>query len=273
VNACGRRQCVDDLNPEEELKKTDRLIHQYQIVSRTTESDEQRERVEKQILELRSYRQKILDVLIIDTAAPPETETPTEFKHLRRLFEAESHRTKEERIEPLAADDGEPTPVQEEIFNLMMYARFFQVEFLPVLTEKRLRLDYKFSIDRDSFYGRYKDVERSLNDFREENARLSSGTLRREMEQQSHKRVIKLRGKIKSDSAKLFRAVHRFCEELIEDADGDGVKCLNGSEEIVFDEIEGARLLAGRSVTDALVVLAGFSSEVVAYLNVPETDG
>lgn|GEM_PF-1385786 len=260
---------MDDLNPEEELKKVQRLIHQYEIVSRTTNSGEQKDRVERQILELRSYRQKILDVIIIDTAPPPETETPALFKHLRRLLEAESHRPKEERIEPLEADDAEATPVQEEMFNLMMYARFFQSEFLPLLTEKRLRLDYKFSLERDSFYGRYKEIERSLNDFREENARLSRGTLRREMEQESYKRVIKLRGKIKSDAAKLFRAISGFCEELIADADGDGVKCLNGSEEIVFDDIEGVRLLAGRRLTDALVVLAGFSSEVVAYLNVP----
>jgi hypothetical protein len=263
---------VDDLNPEEELKKTDRLIHQYQIVSRTTKSDEQKDRVERQIQELRSYRQKILDVIVIDTAPPTETEAPTKFKHLRRLSEAEIHRPKQERIAPLAAESAPPTPVQEEIFNLMMYARFFQGEFLPVLTEKRLRLDYKFSLERDSFYGRYKDLERSLNDFREANERLSNGTLRRELEQESYMRLIKLRGRIKSDSAKLFRALHAFCEELIEDADGDGVKCLNGSAEIAFDEIEGTRLLAGRRVTDALVVLSGFSSEVVAYLNVPETD-
>jgi len=263
---------VDDLNPEEELRKTDRLIRQYEIICRTTKSDEQRDRVEGLIREQRSYRQKILDVLIIDTTAPAETETPTPFKHLRRLSEAESHRPKEERIMPLTVDGAEATPVQEEIFNIMMYVRFFQGEFLPVLTEKRLRLDYKFSIERDSFYGRYKDIERSLNDFREENERLSNGTLRREMERESYTRLIRLRGRIKSDSAKLFRAIHKFCEELIEDADGDGVKCLNGSEEIVFDEIEGKRLLAGRTASDALVVLAGFSSEVVAYLNVAETD-
>ncbi|MFI5367857.1 MAG: hypothetical protein ACHQ1F_02475 [Spirochaetia bacterium] len=266
---------MDDLNPEEELKKTDRLIHQYQVVSRTTKNDEQRDRVERQIQELRSYRQKILDVIIVDTPPQTETETeaPTQLKHLRRLSEAESYRPTEERIKPLAAEGVPATPVQEEVFNLMMYMRFFQGEFLPVLTEKRLRLDYKFSIERDSFYGRYKDLERSLNDFREANERLSNGTLRRELEQESYMRLMKLRGRIKSDSAKLFRAVHAFCEELIEDADADGVKCLNGSEEIVFDEIEGTRLLAGRRVTDALVVLAGFSSEVVAYLNVPETDG
>jgi hypothetical protein len=82
----------------------------------------------------------------------------------------------------------------------------------------------------------------------------------------------KLKRQTKSDAAKFFRAVRAFCEELVEDSDGDGVKCLNGKDEIVFEDIEGRRLLEGRSVRDALVVLAGFASEVVAYLKVPEGD-
>jgi len=260
------------MNPEEELKNVNRLIHQYEIVSRTTKSDEQRERVEKQISELRSYRQKILEVSIIELEAPKKTEALGEFKHLRRLLDAECRRPIGERLETLAANDAEPTTAQEEIFNLMIYARFFQSEFLPFLTEKRLKLDYKFSLDRDGFYRKYKEIERALDEFRKENARISNGTVRREMEPEILKRIITLKRRIKSDAAKLFRAVHGFCEELMEDADRDGVKCLNGSEEIVFDDIEGRRLLAGRRVSDALAVLAGFASEVVAYLNVPEIE-
>ena len=74
------------------------------------------------------------------------------------------------------------------------------------------------------------------------------------------------------DAAKLFRGVQSFCEELIQDAKGDGVKCHNGSEEIIFDDIEGKHLLVGMKVKDALTVLAGLVMEVVAYLRVPETD-
>jgi hypothetical protein len=58
----------------------------------------------------------------------------------------------------------------------------------------------------------------------------------------------------------------------MEDADGDMVKCLNGSEAIVFDDIEGRRLLSGMKVSNALAVLEGFAVELVAYLNVPDTD-
>jgi len=264
---------VDDLNPEEELKKLDRLIHQYEIVARTTTSKDQLGRVERQVLQLRSYRQKILDVSIIAPEVPRETEAFAGFKHLRRLLDAESHRPQIDRLKSLAGTDVEPTAVQEEIFNLMIYLRFFQGELLPFLTEKRLRLDYKFSLERDGFYRNYKELERALEEFRREDARLSNGTVRREMETDILKRTVTLKRRIKSDTARLFRTIHAFCEELMEDADGDGVKCLNGSEEIVFDDIEGKRLLSGMKVSNALAVLEGFAVELVAYLDVPDTDG
>jgi hypothetical protein len=263
---------VDDLNPEEELKKLDRLIHQYEIVSRTTSNKEQRARVEKQVLQLRSYRQKILDVNIIEPEVPRQTEAFADFKHLRRLLDAESHRPPLERLATLAGADVEPTAAQEEIFNLMIYLRFFQGEFLPFLTEKRLKLDYKFSLERDGFYGNYKELERALDQFRREDARISNGAVRREMEPDILKRIVTLKRRIKSETAGLFRTIHAFCEELMEDADGDMVKCLNGSEAIVFDDIEGRRLLSGMKVSNALAVLEGFAVELVAYLNVPDTD-
>lgn len=251
--------------PEEELKKLNHFIHQYETVYRTTKSDEQRDRVAKQLKELRSARQAILDVNFIDMEALQQAEALEEFKHLRRLLHAESRRSPTERLEPL-------TPAQEEIFNLMLYTQFFKSELLPILTEKRLKLDYKFSLDRSGFYTTFSDLTRRLDDFRKENARLSSGTVSREIDMEIHRRNDKLKRQTKSDAAKFFRSVRGFCEELIEDADGDGVKCLNGGEEISFEDIEGKRLLEGRSVRDALVVLAGFASEVVAYLKVPESD-
>jgi hypothetical protein len=261
---------------EEELKRLNHLIHQYESVCRTTNSEEQRERVLKQLKDLRRNRQQILDVFVIGTEEPqqagPRSGALVEFKHLHRLLDAESRRPKEERLQRLAANDAEPTLAREEVFNLMVYARFFQSEFLPFLTEKRLKLDSKFSQDRDGFYRRFKELERKLDDFRDEAARLIEGIVNREMALEMRERIIKLKRQIKLDAAKLFRTVQSFCEELIDDAEGSGVKCLNGRDEITFDDIEGRHLLEGLWVTDALAVLAGLASEVVAYLKGQQID-
>jgi len=260
------------MTSEEELKKLNRLIHQFETVYRTTRDGAQKERVAKQLKELRSSRQAILDENFFDVNELQQAEALGDFKHLRRLLEAERHRPTGERLEPLTAQGTESTSTQDEVFHLMLYARFFKSEFLPFLAERRLKLDYKFSLERAGFYTKFNDLERKLDDFREESARLLTGAVGPAIELEMRKRNDRFKHQIKLEAAKFFRDLQRFCHELVQDADADGVKCLNGAEEIAFEGIEGAHLLEGRTVRDALVVLSGLASEVMGYLKVPLND-
>ena len=266
------------MTPAEELEKLNRLIHQYETVSKTTKNAEQKARVDKQLRELRSYREKIIAVNVIEQepvkeAPPPAPADPLDdYRILGRLRREDRELQPAAQLRPLWPDDTEPNPAQEEMFNLMLYARFFQAEFLPFLTETRLRLDFKFSLDRDSFYGRFQELDRKLDDFRDESSRLVDGTVGRDMDLEMRKRTSKLKRQIEGDAARLFRAILAFCEELIEDARGDGVKCLNGDDLVSFDQYEGRRVLKGRMVREALAELSRLSLEVVTYLNVPDTD-
>ena len=245
------------MTPEEELTRLNRVIHQYETVYRTTSDGEQRQRVEKQLKELKNYREKILTVNVIDEKVTEEiagdtSESIAEYPLLVKLAARDAELPPRQRLAPLWARDVEATPAQQEVFNLMLYMRWLREEFLPFLTEKRLKLDFKYSLDRDGFYARVQEVDRKLDDFREENARLVEGVAGRDMELEMRKRFNKLKREIEADAAKLFRALQLFARDLKEDADGDGVKCLNGDERIAFDSIEGRRALEGRTVRSAL---------------------
>jgi len=150
--------------------------------------------------------------------------------------------------------------------------RWFRDEYLPFLTEKRLKLDFKYSLDRDGFYARFQELERKVDGFREENARLGEGMAGHEIELEMRKRFGKLRREIEADAAKLFHAVRVFAQELEEDADGDGVKCLNPNDRVAFDTIEGRRALEGRTVRKGLDAMAKLASEVVGFLHVPDIE-
>ena len=165
-----------------------------------------------------------------------------------------------------------PSSAQKQMFHLCLYAHYFQREYLPFLTEKQLKLDFKFSMDRDGFYNSFQALQRKIDNYREENSRLSEGIVSRDMETEIRKRAFKLTRLIEVDAARFFRAIGRFCDELGEDARGDGVKCLNCDAEIAFDVIEGSRVLQGCIVSDSLEELADFASEAVAFLNIPEMD-
>jgi hypothetical protein len=265
------------MTPEEELARLNRLIHQYESVYRTTANPEQRERVGRQLRELRGTREKILAVHVIDPEIQQEeTEEPEDelapFPLLRGLRAENAGLPAPAAVASFAPKNVEPTASQEEMFNLSLYTRRFEREFLPFLTVKHLKLDFKFSLDRDSFYGACQDLQRSLGDYREECRRLGEGVVSKNMERETRARALKLTRRIAVDGAKLFRGLERFASELRADAASDGTKCLNGDAEISFDAVEGRRELQGRHVSDALGDLARLCTEAVAYLNVPEID-
>jgi hypothetical protein len=264
------------MTPEEELKRLNRLIRQYEIVYKTTPDADQKERVELKLKELSGYRAKILAVNIIDGSDLEEkgsvVDELADYPILRRLIASNDVLPPARQASSFSAADESPTATQEEMYHLSLFMRHFEREYLPFLTEKQLKLDFKFSMDRDAFFSRFQEVQRKIENFREENARLSDGSVSRDREMDVRKRTGKLTRLTQADAARFFRAVRRFSGELKEDAGGDGVKCLNCDGEIFFDQIEGQRILQGRTVRDALGDLEQFALEVISYLNIPDME-
>jgi hypothetical protein len=264
------------MTPEEELKGLNKLIRQYETVYRTTSDPDQRGRAEKQLKDLRGYKEKILAVNVIDGReledAPRAEDEMARTPLLKQLLSQNAKLPAAEMVAPFAAEGVAPSSSQAEMLHLSLYVAHFQREFLPFLTEKKLKLDFKFSMDRDGFYNGFQALQRKLADYREETRRIAEGMVSRDMEMETRKRALKLTRLIAMDGAKFFRAVERFASELGEDAEGDAVKCLNCEDEITFDSIEGERLLEGQKVSDALETLRDFAAEAVAYLNIPEIE-
>jgi hypothetical protein len=265
------------MTPAEEVRRLNKLIRQYETVYHTTPDAGQRDRVERQLKELRDYREKILAVNVIpeqDLQEETGSADPLAAAPLLKAIAARNAALRpQEAVLPFAESDTPPTAVQLEMFHLALYLRFFEREYLPFLTEKQLKLDFKYSMDRDAFYSALQVLGRKLAEYRAEHRRLQDGQVSREMEAEVRKRTAKLTRFVQSDAARFFRAVERFCGDLEDDAHGDMVKCLNCNGVVRFDEIEGERVLQGRTVGGAVMELRQLAAEAVAYLNIPEIDG
>jgi hypothetical protein len=265
------------MTPAEEVKRLDKLIRQYETVYRTTPDPGQRDRVERQLKELRDYREKILAVNVIQdedleeetVGGDPLVQAPL----LKAIAEKNAAMPPSAAVAPFAEIDTAPTEIQLEMFHLALYLRFFEREYLPFLTEKQLKLDFKYSLDRDAFYNGCQALARKMTEYRGENRRILDGQVTREMDVQIRKRTVKLTRLVQAEAARFFRAIRAFCQDLEDDAHGDMVKCLNCNGVISFDAIEGTRELQGRTVGGALADLRMFAEEVIAYLNVPEIEG
>jgi hypothetical protein len=248
------------MTPEEELRRLNRLIRQYETVYRTTADADQRDRAGRELKELKSYRDKILAVNVIDRGKLDEpsaaADALAEYPVLSVL---------------VAADTG-TWEGDQEVRHIALYLGHFEREFLPLLTETRLKLDFKHSLERDGFYRRFQEVQRRLSDWHEAHRRLEEGGFNRDLESEVRTRIFKLKRNLAVEANRLFRSAQRFAGVLVEDAGGDGVKCLNGDETVAFDRIEGSRQLAGLSITGALQALQAFAGEVAGYLRIPEVE-
>jgi hypothetical protein len=265
------------MTPEDELKRLNKLIKQYETVYKTATDGDQRERVGKELKQLRSYRDKILAVNVfedqgLEEPAPAEDDLQ-EYPILARLVEEREKETLSRRQTLAPAEELDaPTLTETEVSRIGLYMDFFEKEYIPFLTEMRLKLDFKFSMERDGFYRRFQELIRKIADYRDEVKRLVEGTFTKEIETEIKKRTFKLKRILEAEASRFFRAIKRFTTELVEDARTDGVKCLNGDDVIAFDKIEGKRSLAGRKVADALEELGGYADEAILFLNVPDLE-
>jgi hypothetical protein len=247
-------------NPELDLAKLERVIAQYELILRTAVDPGQKGRVSTKLASLRAYREKLLRVF--EVSAPPEPVEPDRdadpYERFAYLAMARSL---------CGPDDPEG---DRETAALVTYLKCFAAEYLVLLSERQLKLDFKYSLDRDGFYRRYQELDRKLDDLRQEILKAERGEHRPELREEAHKRAFKMQRVVAVEAHRFFKAVSAFASDLIEDIETEGLKCLNGRSVVRFEPVEGKRHLRGVRVLDALKQIRGYSLEVVDFLNIPE---
>lgn len=252
------------MTPAEELKRLNLAIRQFESVFKTTKDPAQRERVGRELAQLRKYRDKLESFHEIDPTEVEETPTVDETEglaYLKRILAVGGAGS-----ESLEADPD------REIRHLVLYLHFFEKEFLVLLSETKLKLDFKHSLERDSYYHRFESLRRLFDDLRDDAARMDEYFTQRH-EEDMRKRSFKKKHNVVLETDKFFRSLIDFTGFLTDDIRAGGSTCLNAGDNLHFTRMEGQRYLAGFTVAKALAQLAEFSQEVVSYLNVPQIEG
>jgi len=242
------------MKPEEELKRLNRLIRQFEAVYKSTGDPYQRDRVSRELKKLKDYRGKVESFHLIDQEALKEPAAEDELQGFPFLRDLLAGGTKKEFAD-------------KEILHLFLYFSYFEKEFLPLLSEKKLKLDFKYSLERDGFYHRFANLNRQYLDYEEDAARL--GQYQGQHEDEMRRRNVKMKRNLILEMNRFFKRLETFTNDLVEDIEAEGLKCLNSSDGLHFDALEGNKYLNGLTVHEALVRVNAFSTEVIAYLNVP----
>ncbi|MFP4011140.1 MAG: hypothetical protein ACLFUM_05530 [Spirochaetaceae bacterium] len=157
-----------------------------------------------------------------------------------------------------------------DVQAVMLYTTYFDEEFLGILTERKLKLDVKFSIERDTFYNLFSSLARRRDDYLVESDRIRLGEYAKAYEADIRKRLVEMRNNLFVECDRFFSRVGRFAHDLVQDINGDGILCQNAEDELRYTEIDHETVLRGRSVKQGISLLAELCDEVVDYLDVPD---
>ena len=174
-------------NPQEELSKLERVIRQYEGILRTAVDPMQRDRAVGKLRSLKSYRDKLVQTFDVreDSEVEDDEDPFDAFPYLAMA-----------RSLVGSGDDS----LDREIGALSIYLQSFENEFLVLLSERQLKLDFKYSLERDGFYHRFQGLERKLSDFVTELMRTQRGEHRQDYRNDAVKRNFKMRRSLAMDA-------------------------------------------------------------------------
>jgi hypothetical protein len=247
------------INPEKELERINESIRRYEIISRTAVDPYQQRRVTRILKQLREYRNKIM--LLFNFTDNEAFDTEPEYEEISPGF-----------LSKIIETDDQENISDLEIHNLNLYMDFFYNEFLSIFSERKLKLDFKYSIERDGTHHRFMEIKRRVSDFENELIHFNDGFINKEMEMNVKMRNIKHKRTLCIEAHKFFKWVGEFASILIADIETDGLKCLNGDDIISFELKFEKHYCEGLTVKQALEELMKFTDEVIAYLNIPELE-
>lgn len=159
---------------------------------------------------------------------------------------------------------------ERDVQAVFLYTQYFDDEFLGMLTERKLRLDVKFSLERDTFYNLFSNLARRRDDYLSEAKRVRTGEYSKPYEQDILKRLVEMRHNLFIEADRFFARLGRFAHDLVEDINGDGILCQNAEDELEYTSIDREKVLRGRTVKQGVVMLAELCDEVVDYLDIPD---
>ncbi|MFP4364316.1 MAG: hypothetical protein ACLFR1_10665 [Spirochaetia bacterium] len=251
-------------NPEEEYKKTLASIKKMKGILEVTKDADRKKRLAKELSGLKKLRIQLetmydfshIDEQEEDVSTAYSSNEDSDYPILDSMWDRYAEKFEDEKEDDLKA--------------ILVYLSHFDNEFLSFLSERKLRLDFNHSIERDSFYNSFQQVYKKTTDYQREKRQNIDNSFFKAHEMDLRNRKMKMLRMLYLDIAKYFRKVRRFAGDLLENIEQGGGMCLNPDEKIEISEYESIESLRGLTVKEGIQELYSFCDELLGYLNMPD---
>lgn len=157
-----------------------------------------------------------------------------------------------------------------EMDAVISYMDFFERNYLPILSEYYIKLDFSHSTKMDIFYPLFIDIKKILDEYGYELEVQSRKEFTRIAVLRDRSIFNKIRQRYYVELNKFFKDLRDFLKVLIDDHMSGGNIILNPYGRILLSEFEENRKLDNYYVKDALEEMYRFSEEFMRFLSIPD---
>jgi hypothetical protein len=160
--------------------------------------------------------------------------------------------------------------VNEEINSIWSYLNFFGREYLGLLSEQNLRLDFGHSFTRDDFFTLYNKTIRTMEDYGQILEQLQTAALTKNNEYRERLIIAQNKGyrDIVLKTGRFLNAIHTFIDDIAA-TEKRGERVLLEPDKVI--EIKGETSnIDGLTAREALMDLYQFVGEFIDFLKIPD---
>ncbi|MDW8305998.1 MAG: hypothetical protein RML34_02895 [Leptospiraceae bacterium] len=242
---------------KQELIKLQKIFKQYEGIVRTSRDPEQISRAKKEMKKIQDQ----IQLLAPEGVSPEDLVVSSQGSGKTKQFHV---------LGDFPMSKASPHCDDEEVNLLYTAMLVWEREFIPAQGDTHTKLDFSWSMERDSHYAVLENCKRhlkSLTDTLESYQKATRDDLKmqlRDMRQRYTRHFLQ-------EGAQFFRKLRDFWKKVQQDIKEGGTRCLNKDDTIYFDrKLEQASYFQGKKVRDMVDTTVTFLEEVLGALNVPE---
>ena len=157
-----------------------------------------------------------------------------------------------------------------EIDAITSYLNYFEKNYLSILSEYYMKLDFNHSGKRDEFYPKFMEIKKIINEYNYELDVLNREEYNSIAFYRDKSLVHKIKHRYLLALDKYFKGLNNFLKILIDDNAEGGIIVLNSNDRLFLDELERNRKLDGYTVLDTIIEMYDFSEDIIKFLSLPD---
>ncbi len=242
-----------------EIEKKEVVLKQLEGVYKTSSNTIQKKRVADEIRSLKRQINKLLEMI-------GELKVSRDVHHI----ETSSHNSDDYSIlQKITVSAHRKDHHDREMDTLISYMNFFEENYLPILSEYYIKLDFNHSMRRDTYYIRFMDIKKILKEYDYEldifmDEKYNTIAIHRD------KTIIhKIRHQYMLAMDNFFKDLRDFLKTIIDEYKSGGNIILNPDDRIDLNEFKKNGVLNGYTVLKAVEEIYKFSDEIIRFLSIP----